>query len=74
MNKFEIISKVKEIILKYAKPERIYLYGSQINGEAKKYSDIDIAYSDDEFKENYIIEEEVNKIKTLLKIDIKNLS
>jgi len=74
MNKINIINQVKEIILKYAKPNRIYLYGSQANGEAKIGSDIDIAYDDSDFKSNFLIEEEVDKIDTLLKIDVKNIA
>lgn len=74
MNKINIIHQVKEIILKYAKPNRIYLYGSQISGAAKIGSDIDIAYDDPNFKSNFLIEEEVDKIDTLLKIDVKNIA
>lgn len=74
MNKITIINQVKEIILKYAKPNRIYLYGSQANGEAKIGSDIDIAYDAPEFTSNYLIEEEINKIDTLMKIDVKNIA
>ncbi|VAW47317.1 hypothetical protein MNBD_GAMMA04-545 [hydrothermal vent metagenome] len=70
----QIIRQVKSIILKYAKPERIYLYGSQANGEASKNSDIDIAYDDPDFKEHYRIEEGVNKINTLIKLDVKNIA
>ncbi|RQW05160.1 MAG: nucleotidyltransferase domain-containing protein [Calditrichaeota bacterium] len=44
MLKQQIINEVKNIILSHCKPERIYLYGSQVNGEAHKGSDIDIAY------------------------------
>ncbi|MBD3795829.1 MAG: nucleotidyltransferase domain-containing protein, partial [Epsilonproteobacteria bacterium] len=58
MNKITIINQVKEIILKFAKPNRIYLYGSQVSGEAKSGSDIDIAYDDPNFKSNFLIEEE----------------
>ncbi len=74
MTKTTIINRVKEIILKYAKPTRIYLYGSQANGEAKINSDIDIAYDDQNFKSNYLIDDEVNKLETLIKIDIKNIA
>lgn len=72
MNK--LIKEVIKIILKYAKPERIYLYGSQANGEATKTSDIDIAYFDDNFKDNYLIKEDVSNLKTLIKIDIQNIA
>jgi len=74
MTKINIINQIKEIILKHTTPNRIYLYGSQINGEAKIGSDIDIAYDAPEFKSNYLIEEEVDKIDTLLKIDVKNIA
>jgi len=74
MKKITIINQVKEIILKFAKPNRIYLYGSQVSGEAKAGSDIDIAYDDPDFKSNYLIEEEVDKIDTLIKIDVKNIA
>lgn len=74
MSKINIINQVKEIILKHTKPNRIYLYGSQANGEAKIGSDIDIAYDAPDFKSNYLIESEVEKIETLLKIDVKNIA
>ena len=74
MTKRQIISKAKEIILKHTNPARIYLYGSYAQGEAKASSDIDIAYDDKDFKQNYLIEEEIQKIPTLIKIDIKNIA
>jgi len=74
MNKINIINQVKKIILNFAKPNRIYLYGSQVNGEAKIGSDIDIAYDDPDFKSNFLIEEEIDKIDTLVKIDVKNIA
>ena len=73
-SKNKLIKEVIKIILKYAKPERIYLYGSQANGEATKTSDIDIAYYDDNFKDNYLIKEDVGNLKTLIKIDIQNIA
>ena len=73
-SKNAVISLVKEIILKYANPTRIYLYGSQASGDAVEGSDIDIAYDDSKFKNNYEIEEEVGRISTLLKIDVKNIA
>lgn len=73
MTKNQIINRVKEIILKYSKPNRIYLFGSQASGEATKFSDIDIAYDDKDSKNDLIIKEEINKIETLVKIDIKNI-
>lgn len=74
MTKHDIIDQVVKIILKHAKPSRIYLYGSQANGEATKTSDIDVAYDDDNFKNNYLIQDDLEKLQTLLKIDVKNMA
>lgn len=74
MNKNKIIKQVKAIILKYCNPERIYLYGSQADGTAGKGSDIDIAYEDKNCKNHHLIIEEVKKIETLMKIDVKNIA
>lgn len=68
-----LIREVRDIILRHAKPERIWLYGSRANGEATDTSDIDIAFDDKEFCKPWLIEEEVEKLPTLLKIDVKNL-
>lgn len=73
-NKTAIINQVKNIILNHAKPVRIYLYGSQAAGDSNEGSDIDIAYEDDQFRDNYILEEEIKKINTLIKVDVKNIS
>jgi nucleotidyltransferase substrate binding protein (TIGR01987 family) len=73
-NKTLLIKEIVKIILKYSNPERIYLYGSMANGEANLTSDIDIAYEDKDFKDDYLIKEEVDHLKTLLKIDIKNIA
>lgn len=70
----EILDEVRRIILKHAKPERIYLYGSRATGEATETSDIDIAYYDKDFRENYLIEEAVKQLPTLLKVDVKNIA
>lgn len=70
----EIIAQVVRIILKHAKPERIWLYGSRASGEAKESSDIDIAFDDKEYTSEWQIKEDVEKIQTLIKIDIKNIA
>ncbi len=72
--KNNIINEIKTIILKYAKPTRIYLYGSQVNGEANKSSDIDIAYDDENFKDHYLIDNDIKNISTLVKLDVKNIA
>lgn len=69
-----IIAEIRTIILKHAKPERIWLYGSRATGEASDSSDIDIAYDDKDFNSTWLIEEEVDELPTLLKIDIKNIA
>lgn len=74
VSKNNIINEIKAIILKYAKPTRIYLYGSQANGEASEGSDIDIAYDDENFRDNYLIEAEIKNINTLVKLDVKNIA
>jgi nucleotidyltransferase substrate binding protein (TIGR01987 family) len=74
MTKQSLIKDIVKIILKHCQPERIYLYGSQATGEASPTSDIDIAYEAANFKKNYLIEEDIQKLNTLLKIDLKNLS
>ncbi len=74
MNIEQIITEVKSIILLHAKPQRIWLYGSQLTGEANTASDIDIAYDDKDFKEIWLVEEAVEKLPTLIKIDVKNIA
>ena len=74
ISKTNIINEIKAIILKYAKPTRIYLYGSQANGEASEGSDIDVAYDDENFSDNYLIEEGIKNINTLVKLDVKNIA
>ncbi|MFZ2968106.1 MAG: HI0074 family nucleotidyltransferase substrate-binding subunit [Sulfuricurvum sp.] len=73
-SKNSLINDIKTIILKYAKPTRIYLYGSQNEGEARHGSDIDIAYDDEHFKDHYLIEEAINHLPTLIKLDVKNIA
>lgn len=70
----EIIAQVTKIILKHSKPERIWLYGSRASGEAKECSDIDIAFDDKACKADWQIEEEIEKLQTLIKIDVKNIA
>lgn len=70
----KLIVEVRDIILRHAKPERIWLYGSRATGEATETSDVDIAFDDKEFKQSWLIDEDVEKLPTLLKIDVKNLA
>ena len=70
----ELIDEIRKAILKHASPVRIYLYGSRATGEAGETSDIDIAYDDKECKGHHLIEEEIRKLPTLVKIDVKNIA
>ena len=72
-NKVEIIREVTKIILRNAKPNRIFLYGSEASGESKAGSDIDIAFDDENKPDIYLIKEEIEKLSTLVKIDVINL-
>jgi len=80
VNRKAIINAVKVIILEKAKPSRIWLYGSEASGESQENSDIDIAYLDtngDTIEQSIQVSEikgEVEKLSTLIKIDISNLS
>ena len=73
-NAGNLIRSVVDIILKHTEPERIYLYGSYADGQADQGSDIDIAYDDDSFENNYLIEDEIEELKTLVKIDVHNIA
>ena len=73
-NANRLIRDVKGIILKHANPERIYLYGSYAIGQTEQGSDIDIAYDDKEFKDHYLIVDEIEKLRTLVKIDVHNIA
>lgn len=74
MKKRELIEQVKKIILRNASPTRIYLFGSQIDGNATESSDIDIAYDAAEENKDFLIKEEILNINTLIKIDIVNIA
>jgi nucleotidyltransferase substrate binding protein (TIGR01987 family) len=74
MVKKKLLNEIKSIILKYIEPERIYIYGSQVNGEATVNSDIDIAYYDENSKKDSLIKDEISQIDTLISIDVKNIA
>ena len=71
-----LIQEIKSIILKHANPDRIYLYGSHADGEADEGSDVDIAFDDPDlgFEQFGAIEQAINELETLQKIDVKNLA
>ena len=74
MERPTLIQEIKKIILRHAKPQRIYLYGSEATGEAHEGSDIDIALDDPSKPDIELIKHEVTQLPTLIKVDITNLA
>ncbi|MDD2558896.1 MAG: HI0074 family nucleotidyltransferase substrate-binding subunit [Desulfuromonadaceae bacterium] len=74
MDRQQLVKEVSRIILKYIQPERIYLYGSEQNGEATATSDIDIAFSGQKSDDLEPIFADVKALPSLLKVDIVNLA
>jgi len=74
MDRYQVVRRVTGIILEHAKPNRIYVYGSEASGEAKATSDIDIAFDDEHFSDMKVIEAKIQEIPTLLHVDVKNLA
>ncbi len=72
--RLNLINEIKNIILSKADPESIYIYGSFVKNAGKNFEDIDIAFDDDKFLDISLIHKEVEKLNTLVKIDIKNLA
>jgi nucleotidyltransferase substrate binding protein (TIGR01987 family) len=70
----KLVVAVRDIILRHAKPERIWLFGSRATGEATETSDVDIAFDDKDFRQSWLIDDEIEKLPTLLKIDVKNIA
>lgn len=74
MERSTLVREIKEIILRHAKPQRIYLFGSEANGEARSDSDIDIAFEDLAKPSLEPIREEIDRLPSLVKVDIHNLA
>ena len=77
MNRQQLITQVKSIIIDEAKPSRIWLYGSEAMGDANTNSDIDIAYWLDkdkaDMKIDSNIELKIEALQTLIHVDCQNL-
>ncbi len=71
-----LVKAVLAIILKHVQPERVYLFGSRVAGEAKPESDYDFAFEaqDPEDKALLAIRDELEELPTLLRIDIANIA
>jgi predicted nucleotidyltransferase len=74
MERPALIQEIRNIILRHAKPQRIYLYGSEVTGEAHDGSDIDIALDDPAKPDLEPIRDEIAQLPTLIKVDITNLA
>lgn len=74
MERATLVQEIKKIILRHAKPQRIYLYGSEATGDARDGSDIDIALDDPSKPDIEFIKHEVAQLPTLVKVDITNLA
>ena len=74
MERATLVRQIREIILRHAKPERIYLFGSEASGEARSDSDIDIAIDDPAKPDLEPIREEIAKLPSLIKVDLANLA
>lgn len=72
----KIVAAGREIILKHAQPNRIYLFGSRVTGEAKAESDYDFAMdaATADSKALQSIRDEVEELHTLYRIDVANIA
>ena len=71
----KLLTQIIKLILNYKKPEKIVLFGSRVNNDFKKTSDIDIAIFGKNWKDKdiNIIKNELDElIKTPLKFDVIN--
>ncbi len=74
MDKAKIIQAVVKLIREHANPSRIWLFGSQANGDSSKESDIDLAFEDAAKPDLTALKAEINALPTLTKIDIHNIA
>ncbi len=74
MERATLIRRVRGIVLNHANPERIWLYGSEAMGTAKINSDIDIAFLDEKCSDISAIREEIERLPSLVKVDVTNLA
>ena len=72
----KLLNQVKEIILKHARPSRVYLFGSRVTGDAQPASDYDFAYELAESEGNVLlaIREEIESLNTLHRIDVADIT
>ena len=72
----KIVTGVRDVILRHVSPQRIFLFGSRVTGEAKLESDYDFAFDAPEAPYDVLdaIREDIEKLPTLYRIDITNIA
>ena len=72
----KIVSAVLEIILSHVQPERVYLFGSRVTGEAKPESDYDFAFDAAGADSHALqaIRDALEALPTLYRIDVSNIA
>ena len=72
----KILATVRDVILKHVLPQRIFLFGSRVTGEAKPESDYDFAFDapDADHVMLSAIRKEIETLPTLYRIDVANLA
>jgi nucleotidyltransferase substrate binding protein (TIGR01987 family) len=72
----KLVTQVRELVLKHLRPDRIYLFGSRVTGEAKPESDYNFAFNapDAGFEILQKIRDELDELPTLHRIDIANIA
>ena len=74
MTRQQLIKQLKAIIVDLARPERIWLYGSEASGEATSTSDVDIAFSAASEYSGEEVKNAAQSLETLLSFDVVNLA
>lgn len=72
----KIVAGVRDVILKHVSPQRIFLFGSRVTGEARPESDYDFAFDAPGAPYEVLdaIREDIEKLPTLYRIDVANLA
>jgi nucleotidyltransferase substrate binding protein (TIGR01987 family) len=71
-----LVRQVKEIILRHVQPQRIFLFGSRVTGDARLESDYDFAFDAAEADAAVLtaIRDDVERLNTLYRIDVANIA
>ncbi|MDP7322048.1 MAG: nucleotidyltransferase domain-containing protein [Bacteriovoracaceae bacterium] len=64
---------LKEITKKYTPYFDFYVFGSRVQGKAKKYSDIDIAYKKKKTKSIALLKDELEESNMAITVDLVDL-